>query len=160
MNTYNYEDVDLLTYDDLKKVMREKMPAVIANLIYPKLKKYVCYSNKHYFELQTNYTYIQDMNDDFLILKVSYLLTQSYNNLSSDNKDELNEQYSKQLMSMAQISTISRYSPFIEQLFKNSRVKMNTYINQIHFNNGYIDIEDKQFKQRIIGVHFISEYIK
>jgi hypothetical protein len=41
-----------------------------------------------------------------------------------------------------------------------SDIKFDLNLSQIHYNNGYIDLDDLEFKQRTIGEHFITNYIK
>ena len=157
---YKIQPNDYLTYDELITIFKESMPSTMADLIYPKLKKYLCYYNDSYYELLSNITYLKASNVNFLALKISKHLSESFNILSSVQKNEIKEHYSKSYKAMPSLTRITTYSPFIDDLFRREEIKLNTYTNQIHFTNGYLDLQDNTFKQRAINVHYISECIK
>jgi phage/plasmid-associated DNA primase len=39
-------------------------------------------------------------------------------------------------------------------------IKFDSYLNEIHFNNGYFNLESGKFCERELGKHFITSYIK
>ena len=56
---------DYLTYDEFITLFKESMPSTMADLIYPKLKTYLCYYNNSYYEPLSNIKYLKDTNVNF-----------------------------------------------------------------------------------------------
>jgi energy-coupling factor transporter ATP-binding protein EcfA2 len=160
MENYNFEQNDYVSYDDFKYVLKQMAPEPIATYLYPKLEKYLVINNGRLYELQRNMIYFSDNDDELLEMKISSLLSVSYEALESDKKDMLQELYKSQLKSLFQINTIKKYSGFIHNKLCKRRIILDNYLNQLHFINGYINLETGEFKQRVIGQHYVSQCIQ
>ena len=90
---------------------------------------------------------------------ISELIENSFKALQSIERDLLVMKYPKQYSNIFKNSVIETYYP---QILKNIQHYNNfdKTLCQLHYNNGYIDLIDMKFKQRVIGQHYIINYIK
>lgn len=161
MENYNFEQTDYLSYDDLKYVLKQVAPEPIADFLFPKLEKYVIINNNKLYELQQNMIfYYFPKTDKLLKMKISSLLSKSYHALDSDKREMLDELFKGQVKSLFQTNTIEKYSDFIYLKLCKRKTILDNYTKQIHFINGYIDLETGEFKQRVIGQHYVSQCIQ
>jgi phage/plasmid-associated DNA primase len=75
-------------------------------------------------------------------------------------QQNLNLKYKKEFISTFSNAKISTYALQLIDKFKKDDIIMDVTLNEIHFNNGYMDLLDLVFKQRDLTKHFVTQYIK
>jgi hypothetical protein len=146
-----------------KKLIKTKFVNERAEIITTCLKHKILLSKDTLFKLQPNNTYnrIQTKNpkNDIYTI-VTKLIEESYQKLSSKEKDEINEDLDKKaLLFIFSNKFIDSFSPQLIINLTNDDIIFDVTINEIHFNNGYYDLKDQQFKTRDLKKHYVTNYI-
>jgi hypothetical protein len=94
-----------------------------------------------------------------LLTTISEIIENSYNKLTEENKQILEHKYKTTFKSIFQPKNIENYLPALTKRITNNNINFDLTLKEIHFKNGYIDLTDNTFKQRIIGTHFITTFI-
>ena len=161
---FKFENNELMTYNELIEYFGAEHPIKKAELIAKKLKKYVFIKNKIIYKLQKNLTYLSDSCiDDVLYVTISLLIYESMQNLKDNEIKSFNDRYDDKQIRKSLFTNlyISKYLIQLQEALKKNNIVLDSYKYQIHFNNGNIDIADKnKFKQRKIGINYITKYIK
>jgi hypothetical protein len=154
-----------LSFKDFEVLITSDFPnekaCVIANSL---LDVYVIVpseSNFITYILQPNLSYTCTKIDTkgFLIPSITQLLETSFKKLSSDERNEIKEKYSKSYHGIFHEAAVNKYFKEIVQKLIRENIEWDKTLCQIHFNNGYMDLNDLKFKQRQLGVHYITHFI-
>ena len=95
-----------------------------------------------------------------IIYKISNFIGNSFEQLTTDDKAKLKTIHGKSLNKLlSKNDYITEIMPQILGKITNDDVVFNTYKHKVHFTNGYMDLEDLEFKKRIPGEDFITKYI-
>lgn len=153
---------DLLTADELELIITSIFNEDKAELIARKVPNHFFIHKKSLYRLQSNDTYLKmdgDMTDNLTVIVCNYL-TMSAKALPDVVQQNLNLKYKKDFVSTFSNGKVSTYVLQIKAYFTKPNIELDDTINEIHFNNGYMDLKDKKFKQRDLTKHFITQYIK
>jgi hypothetical protein len=172
---------NLLNFDSLKTVTFSDFVNDQAEAIYEALKgKYYIIprgkdKNDFYF-LQPNLTYEIYSSDvkNKLLSVVCKLIAKSFTSLTKEKQNELSKpniaddddddgeckkkkvKYIKpKIFSNA---FVEKFYPQLVVLLTDSKITFDTYTNEIHFNNGFINLKTLEFKQRELGKDYITKY--
>ena len=156
---------DLLTTESFDKLLYSSFPQEKANDVGNTLKKYVFIFDDVLYILDQELIIYRQIRKDFegiITLLVSSLIEQSYNNFDNAQitiiRDKIDKTKGTSLVTISSKMTILKYYDQIKNMLTKSNVKIDDYIGEIHFKNGYIDIKTNEFKQRTIN-NYITKYI-
>lgn len=155
------QKTDYLNFEEIKSLITSDYSHDKSQLICSKLKKYCFVFNDELYELQSNISYKQSPNLKLSIFnKVSLLIQLSHKQLSDVEKDSIELKYGKVVKTIFKNSDIETYYPQLLNGLTKNDVIFNITIGELHFNNGYMDVATKTFKQRDISRHVITKYIQ
>ena len=154
----SFKEFEILITSDFPN----KKASVIASAL---IDNYVIVPQDKSFDtyvLQPNLTYISTSIDTkaYLIPTITQLLETSFENLSIAERSEIKEKYSKIYSSVFGESSVNKYYKEIVTKLIREDVEWDKTLCQMHFNNGYMDLNDLKFKQRQVGEHYITHVIK
>ena len=129
-----------------------------AKLIHKKLKDYCFINNDNIYILDTNnITFRRDSKvDNILTVLVSKLLEQSVDSLKTEKLNLINSVDKKRLF--FKNSEIGKYLTQLK-MYLTQQINVDVYLDQIHFNNGYVNLVENKLHKRKIGIHFVTKYI-
>jgi hypothetical protein len=159
----NFSNNDLLEFNDLTNVFISDYPSEQADIISKVLSKYCFIHNSLLYERQNNITYRTETKIDIkfkVLQRTNELLEKSFKNLSDTNQKILKLEYPKLCSSFFNLSRIEKYYPILIGKITKTDITFDHTINEIHFNNGYINLLDGSFNERDITKHYISKFIK
>eukprot|EP01038_Epipyxis_sp_PR26KG_P017698 gene17698-24652_t len=160
----NFEILDLLNYEKIKKLVQIDSPNDRADIITEKLK-YYCFTNKGelfiFDSSKVIYRKIETTIDEELLTAITKYITQSIKNLNKEQKELLYYKHPEKIVKLSENSTINKMLPQIKVGLKRDEEQIfSPDFYQIHFNNGYIDLKTLKFEQRIMGRDYVNLYIK
>ena len=149
---------NFVTCSEFKKMIRSISPNESSVIIGKYIKNKIIFNNDKCYIVNDYIVYENTKNSENQLLNiVSTLLFESYNQLQTEEKDDLKE--IKGYDRIFKNSNIKEYIPqLVKELTKNN-FKFDSYFSKIHFKNGYIDLETKQFHKRNLGKDFITACI-
>jgi hypothetical protein len=157
---------DLLTFNEIDLLIKSEFPNEKSNLLATKLINKCFILKKSFYVLQNNITYKIFDNEQINknILKISTLLIEeSFKNLNENDKRLTKAENSDKKHNYKVIFTNSFIEKFYAQLYiditKDDSLEFDVTLNELHYNNGYLDLTDLQFKQRDTTKHFITKFI-
>lgn len=153
--------MELLNFEEIKTLIVSNYSIDKAVLISSKLKDSLILHNEQMYVLKDNMTYeIQHSQiKDTIVLVVSSLIQKSHKKLDDLQLDLLKLTYPKIYKKILKNSDIESYQLQIMNCLKR-KIDFDYSECEIHYNNGYMDLLDLQFKQRIKGKHYITNYIQ
>lgn len=143
----------LLTIADFDTVLFSPSPSKKGEILSTKLINYIFIYNHQLYVINENkyYNVCDDIIDNVLWIIIESLLTQSIdafdNNENNILRDKTRGGKSSLQNLMCKRSIMSFIDPVKNEITRN-KVTLDSYLGQIHFLNGYIDLKDKTFKQR------------
>ena len=154
-----YNSSNFITFGEFHSLISSDFSHEKANFIVKYLKNVFIYQLQDMYVLQDNITYnVLSVNKSILLSTITDLLEKSFTNLSETELKYI--QISKQYKHIFKKYYIGEYlDELLEKLFAGDDIVFDNTISQIHFKNGYMDLNDLQFKKREIGKHFITNYI-
>jgi hypothetical protein len=164
-----FYDKDLLSIYEIEDLITSNFTTERARIITEKLSKYLFISNKTLYIINQNITYtIEDKDIDTQVLYyTSLLLEKSVIRLQQSKRyKELLTQLQKTYgeggayNSIFRNSHIKTYFPQLLMTLTNNNVVFNLSKREIHYNNGYMDLNTNIFKSRVLHKHYMTEYIK
>lgn len=155
-NYINAEDFEVIINSDFPN----KKANIIAKSLYDVFIVVSVGDKFTSYILQENLTYINTNNVEvYLKPTITLLLEISFEKLTEHERNQIKDRFSKQYRSIFRSPFINHfYDEIITKLIKEN-VEFNKTLCQIHFNNGYIDLKDLQFKQRELSKHYITNFI-
>ena len=131
-----------------------------ANIIVKYLKNVFIYQSQDMYVLQDNITYnVLSVNKSILLSTITDLLEKSFKTLSNDDRNEIKINHPKYKHIFKKYYIGEYLDELLEKLSAGNDIAFDNTISQIHFRNGYMDLNDLQFKNREIGKQFITNYI-
>ena len=150
---------NLISFDDFKLLIESDFPNEKAKVIVKALEyDFILLVNGDMFIYQENATYKkQELNKSIIQPYITLLLETSFKNFTELQQIKL--QNTKKYKTIYDKHTIQKYLD--EIIFKLMRddITWDTTFYEIHFRNGYMDLNDLTFKQREKGKHFITKFI-
>ena len=159
----NFQITHLMNSDDIDLIASSQFPNEKATVIVKGLSKYCFISKFMLYIIENNVTYTaspMNLSKAKLITMITYYLQKSYQNLSEDKQQLLKYKNQKTFTKMFENSSVETYYNQIVTLLEKNDVIFDDTPYQIHFNNGYFDLKDKSFKERILHTHYITKFIK
>ena len=155
-NYINAEDFEVIINSDFP----HKKANIIAKSLYDVFIVVSVGDKFTSYILQENLTYINSNNvEAYLKPTITLLLENSFEKLTDYERNQIKDRFNKQYRSIFKSSFINHfYDEIITKLIKDD-IEFNKTLCQIHFNNGYIDLKDLQFKQRQLSHHYITNFI-
>ena len=150
-----------LTLEDFQILIKSIFPNEKASLLGNILKDGFMISNGNLYEIQSNITYkIVKSEIRMTLLNVSTLLIQeSFSKLSSDQQQMMVLELPKDYKMIFTNSSVEKFYPQLFKLLEKSEIKFDDYLCEIHFNNGYMDLNTLEFQQRVLHKNFIIDHI-
>ena len=159
-------DVDLLTFDDLKIFCLSKFPGEKAEALCKHLKKYMIIKNKKLYVIRPNITYEYFDNDKEKITQfcTKYVET-SFKSIKraflSSNDDDVIEKFQSLEKKIEAKNTFEnayfeKLLPQIKHEITNNNVVFDINLDEIHFENGFMNLKTKEFKPRDKTLHFVT----
>jgi hypothetical protein len=157
----NFKTEDYLTYDEIKQLIKSEYTHDKATIVCNKLIKYCFVFSDELYVLQPNKTYQLMLNlKASLINSVSFIIQESHKQLSDNQKDKLIKRYNNPAVkSILKNTNIETYYPQLLTKLTKQNVAFNVTIGEIHFNNGFMDVKTKEFKERTSN-HYVTKYIR
>ena len=164
INNMQFAQEDLLTNDDILLLIVSDLPHKKAKLIASKLIKYGLIYRNSVYVLQSNLTYAKYERD--VNAKITNLTTQlietSFEGLEEVTRQNIKIAHSEKKNHYSKIfsnANVDRYLPQLVEYMTKSNIVFDLTLRELHYNNGYIDLNDKEFKERVYGTHYITKYI-
>jgi hypothetical protein len=158
-NNVFYDVKDLLNVNDMCVVaVGTNGPNKKANILHNKLSKYFFVSNNAIYILDRNtvtYRKVREVGPTLTVM-ISKLLEQSYDNFQPNEVNLINAIDIKNTFYKSY--SITQYLDHLI-IYLTRKTNVDVYYDQIHFVNGYYDLREGVFVQRVIGTHFITKYV-
>jgi phage/plasmid-associated DNA primase len=157
-----FEKIDLLTVEELTKLMNVQYKDDIAQIISNKIKRYIIVSNNKVYLFNKEYVFYIDKGlydnyaDEFKNHIIRYI-NDSVRQLETDNK-MIYENCIKKLTSLQDLLTQKNILNLVKSDLTNDTLFFNdnSHEKKIHFLNGYFDFKENKFKVRIYDKDFIT----
>lgn len=156
-----FKNKDNLKIDEIKKLITSEYSHDKAQIICKKIIEDFFIFKDVMYELQDNKTYIARSNvKSSIINKVSLLIQLSHKQLSDTDKENIDLKFGKATKNILKNTDIETYYPHLLHGLTKENVTFNVTVREIHFNNGYMDTATKTFKQREVGIHYVTNYLQ
>lgn len=166
MDVGKFDIKDLLDLNELKAL---KIQGVCdrSKAVTKKLIKYIFYFRCVLYTFDSNLIIYQKVEHDEEDQLISVISEYIYNSIEQEKKtnkkyfksEEFRETYWKFFLEIQENSFIRKMLPQIKiKLIQTENLFSPDYY-QIHYTNGFIDMKTKEFKNRVIGEHFVRAYI-
>jgi len=156
----NFQSKHFLTLTDIEMMINEPNPHKKAALIASKLNNYCCLHQNKLYLLQKNMTYKQStMTYENVLSMTTELIGLSFDKLDINDQRLIKSEHSKTFKTLFTNAEIKKYYEQLILNLCNDDIQFDNTLCELHFNNGYLDLKDHEFKQRDIKKHFVSEYI-
>ena len=151
----------LLSFTELEEILNSVSPVDVADIIAPYFKDKIIYHSNKCYVINKNMIYEDKTGElgDILLTDVSKLILNSYRNLDESKKNEIIHKELKSKHKLFENKDIKKYIPQLITNLTNNDIKFDSYLNIIHFLNGYYNLELKQFFHRRLGEHYITNCI-
>ena len=155
-----YEKTELLSNMEIQQLISSSLPNERAKIIANKLKNLVIIKENTLYELDREtitYTYKKKNIRTHLTTLTSILIEQSFTSLEIKDREIITLKYSK-YFKVFENTTIDKYVGQLENQLTNDKILFDSYVRQLHFKNGYLDISTGKFQQRT-QQQYITKYI-
>lgn len=152
----NYEKYMSVT--DFKNMIRSISPDQRAEILSMYLKDRIVFNNDTLYVIDSNIIY-QSMSktETYMLSTVTNFILQSWNKINETDRVDIKE--IKGYNKVFENAYVKSYLPQLTTRLTNDKIKMDLYFKQIHFKNGYINLETGKFYKRVLGKHFITKSI-
>ena len=159
MSMKEFSPKHLMTTEELISLMREKDPLEQANILTSKLSHYCIIKNKSLYMLQSNGIYkVENDRDDMLLYTINKLITKTIKSYDGIETTKVMNIDPKKYASLRQDGSIKKYLSRVNMQLKRNDINFDTVKGQIHFNDGYYDLETYDFKERD-GTQYVTKCI-
>ena len=156
-----FEKSNLLNFKEIRSIIESIFPNEIANIVKSKLTKYCFIKNREIYVIQPNISYSSSTDIEDILLKYTTLLLEvSYKKLSEDDSERIRDKFPKVWSSIFQNTSVIKYMPQLISALRDDKIVLDGYFDEIHFNNGYLNLKTMEFKQRKINKHYITNFIR
>ena len=148
--TINFKNEDFFTYEQLKTYLQTISSYDKSVIMCAKINK-LCYVNDNkLYVLQSNNTFkcILINIDQTLLMIVGSLFSKSVGLFSNESNELLISKYGKQYKIAISNSSIKSVIEYLKTMLRNEDIVIDNTLQQIHFKNGYIDINKNKFLKR------------
>lgn len=154
-----FNDDDLLKFQDIENYIKTDSNVERAEIIESKIKKYILLIGNKLYILKENrkYEICAIEHNKYINNWICKFLNASFNKLSDEQQRIIKSDYKKKydIINNTKITYIENLICDLEQ----DDIIDNNITGEIHFNNGYIDLNTLEFKERSEN-HYVSSYIK
>lgn len=159
-----FKNEDLFNFNQLEDFIKNEDQTKKAELVKSKISKYLFISKEVLYILQDNNTYEAVYSKEKGIINkidniIMDLLSLSFNNLSELEQRTIKSE-NKKTYSFIYKTSFPFTSKLIERLQSKDKYIKNNTLEEIHFNNGYINLRTNKFHLRENGSHYITNCIK
>jgi phage/plasmid-associated DNA primase len=156
-----FEKLDLLSHKEIEEILDSNYANVRAEIIIAKLKKYMFILQGTFYILNLeSVTYSAFVNNtDSLINFVVEYVTKSIEALETTQITRFMKFYPKVFPTLTENSFIKKIEPQLKTKLTISKDIFESRKNEIHYNNGYIDLVTLEFKKREVNKHFVKDFI-
>jgi len=144
---------------DFKNMIRSVSPDQRANIVKKYLLDKIIFNRDDCYSLNEDimiYTIVSKQEGSLLSI-TSKLILDSFENLSNTHQEDIKE--IKLYNKIFENAYIKTYIPQLITQLTNNNIKFDLYFKEIHFKNGYMNLETKTFEKRKIGKHYITKCI-
>ena len=156
----NFSPSDLLTPDEITILIECDYANEKAETVCNKLSKY-CFiiGDNLYVKDMNNNTYTKSKIDNKTIHhNVVLFVEKSFKAMDETRRDLIKLKYKTKYGAILVNAFAEKIYPQIVNYLEKKNIAFDTYTNEIHFENGYIDLKTGTFKQRDDS-HYISKFI-
>jgi hypothetical protein len=157
-----FNDSDLLTYDDFTNILHARSPNERADIISSKFKNYCFIYHELIFTLDVqNVVFFEDNSNisTVLINNITLFLSSSKNALKDEHHKALLYEFKKEYDTICENSYVKKFIEQITQAITLKTLVFTANKNEVHFRNGFINLIDGSFSKRIIGKHYVKDFI-
>jgi len=157
-----FDKQDLLSFDDMEKLIVSCRPNEKAKIVSNKLLNYLLMYNGKYFSYDVdNVLYNEENNDtNYVISVITLFIETSYISLSNEQKEILQLKYKKSIDKIFTNSDVNKYYPQLATYLTNNTAGFNDPQKyEVHFLNGYHDFKTNKFLKRVKGKHYVNAYV-
>lgn len=160
----NYlEFKNYLSLKDIKEFINLKYTNTKASYLCKILKKHLLINNNVLYVLTEDMIYekVHLEPQSFIKINIKFLFEKSLSELNESELRLFQLDFPKEYVLFKKPSLTKDYIEDIISQLTNDKVQFNVNKpSEIHFKNGYMDLETLQFHDRFIGKHFITKYIR
>jgi|LakMenE01Jun11ns_1017448.scaffolds.fasta_scaffold9920123_1 hypothetical protein len=153
-----------ITYSELDEILTSDFPNDKANIIAKALENFIVLFDGDkgdllYIRNERNIYEPNIYKDDTLFTMVTKIIENTFKNLNDKQKNKVTK--IKSYEKVFKNPNVKDYLPQLKTAIKkySKNIVFDSYFNEIHFNNGYLDLSDLKFKQRQSNKHYISKCI-
>lgn len=159
-----FNNEDLLNKDDIELLIVGDLPHTKARLIASKLIKYRLIFNNSVYVFKSNFTYPKfDRDGNAKLINLTTQLSEtSFEKMDAKDQHIIKLTYCSAKGHYSKIfsyANVDKYLPQLVEYMTKSNVLFDVNMREIHYNNGYIDLNDGLLKPRKYGAHFVTKYI-
>ena len=156
-------NVQLLSFNEFKNLTKETQVVEQAKTLTQYLKTKYVINNEKLYTLTEQHIYEVSYKklENAVASIIMYYINDFINNIRCEIDEELwDEMYAKKARKLTTQNYVNQsIKPLIYEL-TNDKIKMDKYsTDEIHFLNGYMDMRDLVFKQRVINTHYVTAVI-
>lgn len=150
-----------LSRDEIETLITSGMPNKKAEILALKLDKMCFLKDSKLYVLKKNLTYSsiskQGDIDKEIYTVVTKLIEESFESLPAQDKENIKLKHGK--IVIWKNADVSTYLPQLMSNITNEDIKLDNYTKQIHFKNGYVDLNTLELKKRVVNIDFITTCI-
>ncbi len=152
------EGKNLLSYADFENILQAISPVEVANIISPYFENKIIYHNDVCYKINDNLIYkdITKKASSTLLNDVSKLIITSFRNLEKKQQQNIRDKELRNKQGLFDNTDIKKYEPQLIYNLTNNDIKFDSYLNIVHFINGYFNFELNRFFPRRLGEHYIT----
>jgi hypothetical protein len=149
----------MLNIKEFKTMIHSNFPNERADIIARHMKNKYFIKSGHLYCITENLSYEANRQYDGKLLNATSLLLQkSFKNL--DDADEEDVRSIKRFSDIFNNSHIKTYLPQLIETITDENKILDKYYDEIHFINGLFNLATGKFSKRILGTHYITQFIQ
>ena len=149
----------MLNVKDFKIMIHSNFPNERADIIAKYMKNKQFIKSGQLYSITENLHYDATRSYDGKLLNAtSILLQKSFKSL--DDADQADVRSIKRFSDIFNNSHIKTYLPQLIETISDDNIVLDKYFDEIHFINGLFNLATGKFSKRILGKHYITQYIQ
>jgi hypothetical protein len=154
----------LLNYTDIENLIKTPFCDDKALILTQNLKSFLIIVKSDIYEITDNIIYLKlhgDINDKIITFLSKYISDSVKHIYTTENDKihDLKDNRPKDFNALFQNSFLKSILPQLKNHLTDNDIIFNVYSHQIHFKNGYMDLKENKFKERVLNKNFITKYI-